>query len=54
MLVPVLLEVLEVVKQKDDPSFSLTDELTLLEQAWLEKLQPLEPHGYTRGTQIRE
>ncbi len=47
-------EVLEVVQQKDDPGFSLNDELTLLEQIWLEKLQPFEPRGYNRGTKIRE
>ncbi|WP_437335676.1 metalloregulator ArsR/SmtB family transcription factor [Sorangium sp. So ce394] len=47
-------EVLEVVQTKDDPSFSLTDELTLLEQIWLEKLSPLHPRGYNRDTKIRE
>lgn len=47
-------EVLEVVKPKDDPGFSLADELTLLEQIWLEKLQPLAPRGYNTGTRIRE
>jgi len=33
-------EILEVVKVKDDPDFDVKDELTLLEQIWLEKLQP--------------
>ncbi|WP_437677370.1 metalloregulator ArsR/SmtB family transcription factor [Sorangium sp. So ce131] len=47
-------EVLEVVRTKDDPSFSLADELTLLEQIWLEKLSPLHPRGYNRNTKIRE
>src|SRR3954468_10348317 len=32
-------EILEQVKIKDDPSFNLKDELTLLEQLWLEELQ---------------
>ena len=32
-------EILEVVKIKDDPNFNLNDDLTLLEQIWLEKLQ---------------
>jgi biotin operon repressor len=47
-------EVLEVVEAKDDPGFSLTDELTLLEQIWLEKLQPLAPRGYNTNARIRE
>ncbi|WP_437532498.1 metalloregulator ArsR/SmtB family transcription factor [Sorangium sp. So ce726] len=47
-------EVLEIVKQKDEPGFSLADELTLLEQIWLEKLSPLAPGGYNTTTRIRE
>lgn len=47
-------EVLEVVQQKDDPAFNLADELTLLEQIWLEKLSPLAPRGYNTDTRIRE
>lgn len=47
-------EVLEVVRQKDEPGFSLADELTLLEQIWLEKLSPLAPRGYNTTTRIRE
>ena len=47
-------EVLEVVRQKDEPGFSLADELTLLEQIWLEKLSPLAPHGYNTTARIRE
>src|SRR4030042_3315366 len=33
-------EILEEVKVKDDPNFNLSDELMLLEQIWLERLQP--------------
>ena len=47
-------EILEVVKVKDDPHFNLQDELTLLEQIWLEKLQPVGDHGYNTDTNIRE
>ncbi|WP_437785192.1 metalloregulator ArsR/SmtB family transcription factor [Sorangium sp. So ce1097] len=47
-------EVIEVVRQKDEPGFSVSDELTLLEQIWLEKLSPLAPHGYNTDTRIRE
>ena len=35
-----LFEILEIVTVKDDPNFNLSDELTLLEMIWLEKLQP--------------
>jgi hypothetical protein len=41
-----LFEVVEVVKVKDDPHFNIVDELTLLEQIWLEKLQPYGEKGY--------
>ena len=42
-------EILEVVKPSDDPTFNLDDELTLLEQIWLEKLQPFGERGYNLG-----
>ena len=47
-------EILEVVKEKDDPDFNLGDELTLLEQIWLEKLQPFGDRGYNTDTHIRQ
>ena len=47
-------EVLEVVKVKDDPNFNLEDELTLLEQIWLEKLQPFGEKGYNTDSHIRQ
>ena len=54
-------EVLEVVKVKDDPDFpeggpsdNLSDELTLLEQIWIEKLQPFGERGYNTDTKIRQ
>jgi len=47
-------EILEAVKVKDDPSFSIEDELTLLEQIWVEKLQPFGDKGYNVGTKIRQ
>ncbi|WP_437964176.1 metalloregulator ArsR/SmtB family transcription factor [Sorangium sp. So ce260] len=49
-----LFEVIEVVRQKDEPGFSVADELTLLEQIWLERLSPLAPRGYNTDTRIRE
>ena len=47
-------EILEVVKVKDDPDFNLSDELTLLEQIWLEKLQPFGDKGYNTDSKIRQ
>ena len=47
-------EILEVVKVKDDPNFNLEDELTLLEQIWLEKLQPYGERGYNTDAKIRQ
>jgi len=47
-------EILEVVKVKDDAQFNLADELTLLEQIWLEKLQPTGERGYNKDHNIRQ
>lgn len=47
-------EILEVVKVKDDPHFDVKVELTLLEQIWLEKLQPFGEKGYNTDTNIRQ
>ena len=47
-------EILETVPIKDDPNFNLKDELTLLEEIWLEKLQPFGAGGYNLSAKIRE
>jgi group I intron endonuclease len=47
-------EILEVVKQTDDPNFNLEQELTLLEQIWIEKLNPFGQNGYNPNPRIRE
>jgi hypothetical protein len=47
-------EVLEVVKVTGDPGFNLNDELSLLEEIWLEKLHPFGERGYNRDTHIRQ
>ena len=47
-------EILEEVKVKDDSNFNLKDELTLLEQIWLEELQPFGERGYNVNEKIRE
>jgi hypothetical protein len=47
-------EILETIPIKDDPNFNLKDELTLLEEIWLEKLQPFGERGYNPDAKIRE
>jgi hypothetical protein len=47
-------EILEVVNVKNDPGFNLSDELMLLEEIWLEKLQPFCERGYNRDTHLRQ
>ncbi len=47
-------EILEEVKVKDDADFDVKDELTLLEQIWLEALQPIGEKGYNPDAKIRQ
>jgi group I intron endonuclease len=47
-------EILEEVKMSQDPNFNLKDELTLLEQIWLEQIQPFGERGYNINEKIRE
>ena len=47
-------EILETVQIKQNPNFNLKDELTLLEDIWLEKLQPFGERGYNSSLKIRE
>ena len=47
-------EILERVKVKEDPDFNLEDELTLLEEIWIEKLQPFSDRGYNTERKIRQ
>lgn len=49
-----IFEILETVQLKNDPNFNLKDELTLLEEIWLEKLQPFGECGYNSSAKIRE
>lgn len=49
-----VLEIVEEVTFTDDPHFNLEDELSLLEQIWLEKLEPYGDRGYNApGAKIR-
>ena len=47
-------EILETVQLSGHPNFNLKDELTLLEEIWLEKLQPFGERGYNNSVKIRE
>ena len=47
-------EILEILKVKDDPHFNISEELTLLEQIWLEELQPFGEQGYNTTAKIRQ
>jgi hypothetical protein len=47
-------EILETVTPSDDPGFDLDDELSLLEELWLEKLEPFEDRGYNTDAKIRQ
>lgn len=47
-------EILDVVQVKDEPNFNLNDELTLLEQIWLEEFQPFGERGYNTSPNIRQ
>lgn len=51
---PFVFEILEEVKITDEPNFNLNDELTLLEQIWLEELQPFDQGGYNTDVNIRQ
>jgi group I intron endonuclease len=47
-------EILETVKVKDETNFDIKDELTLLEQIWIEKLKPFGERGYNTDDHIRQ
>ncbi len=47
-------EILDVVKVKDEPGFNVSDELALLEQIWIEELQPFGERGYNTDPKIRQ
>lgn len=39
-------DVLDRLEPKDDPSYDYTNDLEVLEELWLEKLQPYDEKGY--------
>jgi hypothetical protein len=46
-------EILDTMVPKDDPEVKPEDELRLLEELWLEKLNPYVPNGYNRAPKAR-
>ena len=40
------MEVLEILKEKDDPYYNEKEELEKLEEKWLSQLQPFGDRGY--------
>lgn len=47
-------EIVEEVKRTKDPDFNMEDELTLLEQIWLEKLNPTGENCYNSRGKVRQ
>ena len=47
-------ETLEVIEVKEEAGFNINDELTLLEQIWIEKLNPFGKKGYNLNKNIRQ
>jgi hypothetical protein len=47
-------EILEEVVVRDDVYVDIDDELTILEEIWIEKLQPFGPNGYNIDRKIRQ
>ncbi len=47
-------EVVAEIEPRDDPAFSLEDELVALEQAWLTKVWPFGDRGYNQSSSLRD
>lgn len=47
-------EIVDAFEPRDEPGFCIEDELTLLEQIWIERLQPFGDRGYNQGSLRRD
>ena len=47
-------EILETVEPSDAPGFDMDEELTLIEEIWIEKLDPFGESGYNGERKVRE
>lgn len=43
-----LFETIDMLEPKEDPNYDYTEDLNVLEEMWLEKLQPYEEKGYNK------
>ena len=41
-------EILDELKPKDDPDYNYKEDIKVLEQLWIEKLQPFDEKGYNK------
>ena len=46
-------EIVDVVKEKDEPGFNLEDALEAMENRWIEKLRPFEENCYNTNEKLR-
>ncbi|HEY1014916.1 MAG TPA: GIY-YIG nuclease family protein [Herpetosiphonaceae bacterium] len=47
-------EILDVVKESDEPGFDRAAALAVLEELWIEELQPFGERGYNTDARIRQ
>lgn len=45
-------EILDYLEPKEDPQYDCTEDLTILEEMWLEKLQPFDERGNNKRKKI--
>jgi group I intron endonuclease len=43
-----LFETMDLLDPKEDPNYDYTEDLNVLEEMWLEKLQPFDDKGYNK------
>jgi len=46
-------EIIDLLEPKEDTKMDYTDDLKMLEEIWIEKLQPFNEHGYNKRKIIR-
>jgi hypothetical protein len=46
-------DVLDYLESKEDPAYDYTNDLTVLEELWMEKLQPFDEKGYNSRKPVR-
>jgi hypothetical protein len=46
-------EIIDLIEPKEDTKMDYTDDLKMLEEMWIEKLQPFDENGYNKRKIIR-